>query len=93
MPTRNISQDPNDYTATCTPDRFEEETVIFRCAVKVGKDSGSNPDAKEYFGLEVALNVEDSDSFGEMRRAALKLYQKALANAAKVIADEIGTGH
>ena len=42
MPTRSMSRDPADYSVACVPDRFGDETVVFRCAVRLDKA----PDAK-----------------------------------------------
>ncbi len=89
MPTRNMSRDPADYSVTCVPDRFGDDTVVFRCAVRI--DKAPDPTAEplgDVLAMEIALPVSDTDSFGEMRRTALQLYGQALETAAKAVANQ-----
>ena len=90
MPTRNMSRDPADYSVTCVPDRFGEDTVVFRCTVRVEKapePSTGNPG--DFLAMEVALAVNDTDSFGEMRRTALQLYGQALETAGRAVMNQL----
>ena len=90
MPTRSMSRDPANYSVTCVPDRFGEDTVVFRCTVRTDEASDANSDILgDFLAMEVALAVSDTDSFGEMRRTALQLYGQALETAAKAVSDQL----
>ena len=90
MPTRSMSRDPADYSVTCVPDRFGDDTVVFRCTVRIDKASDANSEIPEdVLAMEVALAVSDTDSFGEMRRTALQLYGQALETAAKAVSNQL----
>ncbi len=79
FPTRS-----DEYKVICTPDRFEEDCVIFRCSVVIG-DTGEHGrgEQRELLPLEVPINLDDSDSFAELRREALQSYGNVLGHASE----------
>ena len=90
MPTRSMSRDPTDYSVACVPDRFGEDTVVFRCAVRLDKAPDSRAENPgDFLTMEVALAVSDTDSFGEMRRTALQLCGQALETAGKAVMNQL----
>ncbi len=90
MPARNISQDPKDYKVVCTPDRFGDDTVIYQCVVTVASPAGQNGGGrKELLRLEVELNINDTESFHDMRQSALRICRGILLNAAQAIGGEL----
>jgi hypothetical protein len=85
-----MSRDPADYSVTCVPDRFGDDTVVFRCTVRIDKASDANGEIPgDVLAMEVPLAVSDTDSFGEMRRTALQLYGQALETAAKAVSHQL----
>ena len=90
MPARNISQDPKDYKVVCTPDRFGDETVIYQCVVTLADSAGQDTGGRqELLRLEVELNINDTESFHDMRQSALRICRSILLNASQAIDGEL----
>ena len=78
----------NEYEVRCTPDRFEEDCVIFRCSVAIGgAEKSGRGEWRELLPLEVPISLDDSDSFVELKREALQTYCNVLGHASKAASD------